>query len=158
MKTFTSMLAVGLLTSTVLFAQAPQSAPSTVSPATTAQKEHLTPEQKAESVTSKMTSVCSLSAEQQTQVKQIVLERAQKNDVNREQLKGNKEAIKTANKENNKAAHDKLKTVLTADQMQKWHQYVKSVKQAKTGTTGTMPASATPASGDAASEELFEVQ
>jgi Spy/CpxP family protein refolding chaperone len=174
MKKLSSLLVIALIASTSLFAQQAPATPATpaapAAPATPAspaapgkvKKEHLNPEQKAEAVTAKMTSVCNLNADQQTQVKQVVLERAQKHEANREQNKGNKEAIKTANKEASKTAHEKIKTILTAEQMQKWHQYVKANRANKKGKgasssePATVPASASPASNEASADDLFD--
>ncbi len=169
MKKLSSLLVVAIIAGTNLFAQqAPATQAKPASPATPAapasapgkaKKEHLSPEQKAEAVTSKMTSVCNLNTDQQTQVKQVVLERAQKHEANRAQNKGNKEAMKTANKEVNKAAHEKIKTILTAEQMQKWHQYVKTARAAKAGTStepATKPASSTSGNNEPSADDLFD--
>ena len=137
MKTFKILFAAILVFTGLLNAQVPSQSAGITTPAQAKpKKEKLSPEQRAEKHTASITSISGLNDDQRAKVKQIFLERAQQHDANHAQHKGDKVAIKAANKEANKAAHEKLKGVLTAEQMQKWHQHVKASK-GKTGNSST---------------------
>lgn len=82
-------------------------------------KEKLTPEQKAEKVSSNMKKSLELSDEQTSQIKAIVLKRAQTNQEIKANADGTKKEIRKEIKEENEISKEELKKILTPEQLAK---------------------------------------
>jgi Spy/CpxP family protein refolding chaperone len=102
----TALLVIGLSA----FAQESKEKPSR------SEMEKLTPEQRAEKHLKKLTSDLNLNEKQQEEVKKIIAEQS----VKRESLKTERKERQTQMKEERTALHEKMKTILTPEQFEKW--------------------------------------
>lgn len=75
-----------------------------------------TPEERAETMTTQLTTALSLTPDQVTKVKEIQLAQAKKSDELRTQAQGDREAMREQMKTLNDATDVKLKAVLTPEQ------------------------------------------
>ncbi len=87
-----------------------------------------TPTERAEAGTKKLTDKVGLTADQQTKVRAIILERVTKSDEIRKKYVGNKEAAKSEVAIVHKDAREKIKAILTPEQLTKLKDETKGKK------------------------------
>ena len=86
------------------------------------------PEKRAEKILKEMTEQLKLDATQVEKLKPIYKENAQAMKLNRQKYKDNPECLRKARFQNRKAMEEKMKTILTNDQMVKFEE-IKKQKQ-----------------------------
>ncbi|MCL6260063.1 DUF4890 domain-containing protein [Aquiflexum sp. TKW24L] len=89
------------------------------------QKESMTPEQRAEKMTTKMTDELSLSEDQKQKIYDINLENAQKRQAQREAMQEEHKAKRAAMQAQNQVQNEQIVAVLTPDQKTKWEEVKK---------------------------------
>jgi Spy/CpxP family protein refolding chaperone len=101
------------------------------------QKESLTPEQRAERITTKMTEELGLTEDQKKKVYQINLENAQKREVQRAAMEEERKAKRTEMQAQAKAQNEQIEAILTPEQKTKWEEVKKeNRKEIREGTRG----------------------
>ena len=89
------------------------------------QKESLTPEQRAERITSKMTEELGLSEDQKQKIYMINLDNAQKREAQRAALEEDRKAKRAEMQAQNQVQNEQIEAVLTPDQKTKWEEVKK---------------------------------
>jgi|GEM_PF-1003368 hypothetical protein len=82
------------------------------------------------------TTVCSLTPDQAAKVKPMIQTFVQTRMDNRQKYQGDKDGMKAANKQNRENLDNQLKTVLSADQIQKMKDYMAQKKQERMNKQG----------------------
>ena len=100
---------------------------------TTAPASQMTPDQKADKETAKVTSALGLNASQQTTFRKLVMERATANKPLREKAKATtnkdeKQKLINQVKANNEKFHTTVNLMLTPDQQTKWADHKKKME------------------------------
>lgn len=88
-------------------------------------KESMTPEQRAEKMTARMTEELGLSEDQKQKIYQINLENAQKRQVQREEMQEDQKAKRAEMQAQNQVQNAQIEAVLTPDQKTKWEEVKK---------------------------------
>jgi Spy/CpxP family protein refolding chaperone len=89
------------------------------------QKESMTPEQRAEKITTKMTEELGLSEDQKQKIYQVNLENAKKRDANRATMEEERKAKRTEMQAQNQAQNEQIEAILTPEQKTKWEEVKK---------------------------------
>lgn len=101
------------------------------------QKEPMTPEQRAEKMTMKMTEELGLSEDQKQKIYQINLENAEKRQVQREAMEEERKAKREEMQAQTKAQNEQIVAILTPEQKTKWEEVKKeNRKEIRGGTRG----------------------
>lgn len=109
-------------------APAPQAAPRAQQAPPARQNRPVTPEERSERATQKVSEVAGLNEEQKKKVKQIMLDRERQREADRKKFQADKEAHKKAAMNNRRASDERLKQVLTPEQYQKVMSHRQEVK------------------------------
>jgi Spy/CpxP family protein refolding chaperone len=101
------------------------------------QKESMTPEQRAERMTNKMTEELGLSEDQKQKIYQINLENAEKRQVQREAMVEERKAKREEMQAQTKAQNEQIEAILTPEQKTKWEEVKKeNRKEIREGSRG----------------------
>lgn len=119
-----------LLAGTFLFTFAAKSF-SQKSDSSTTSKVQLTTEEKAVRAVNEMTKIATLSEDQITQIKPIVLEFFKQKEIDDAQFKGNEDALATAKKNRLSAYSIKIKAIVTDEQYTKLTDYLNNKNKQK---------------------------
>jgi periplasmic protein CpxP/Spy len=92
--------------------------------------QQMTPEQRAEKMTTKMTDELGLSEDQRRKIYDINLENAQKRKVQREAMREEHQAKRTEMQAQNQAQNEQIEALLTPDQKTKWEEVKKENRKA----------------------------
>ena len=120
MKKLLMIAAIFTLTFAGAFAQRGQGGPRGGQ-----QKESLTPEQRAEKITTKMTEELGLSEDQKQKIYQINLENAQKREAQRAAMEEERKAKRTEMQAQNQVQNEQIEAILTPEQKTKWEEVKK---------------------------------
>ena len=85
----------------------------------------------ADKMVNTITTVCSLTPDQVTKIKPMVATFVQTRADNKQKYANDPDGLKAANKENKANLKKQLQTVLTADQVTKYEQYLQEQKEKK---------------------------
>lgn len=91
-------------------------------------KQKKTPEERAKMMTDKLNDIVQLSTDQYSTIYDLLLNNIQQNVSDRKTYTGSKEDLKFMIKERNKATRQKIRTLLTDDQIAKLKEYRKQHK------------------------------
>jgi Spy/CpxP family protein refolding chaperone len=101
------------------------------------QKEPMTPEQRAEKMTMKMTEELGLSEDQKQKIYQINLENAQKREAQRAAMEEERKANRSEMQAQAKAQNEQIEAILTPEQKTKWEEVKKeNRKEIREGSRG----------------------
>ena len=84
------------------------------------QRQRMTPEESAKTMTERMEKALNLTADQKTKIQAIELDLAKQMNTLRQNNQGNRDAMRSAMQEIDKKRDEKYKSVLTADQFKKY--------------------------------------
>lgn len=101
------------------------------------QKESMTPVQRAERMTIKMTEELGLTEDQKQKIYKINLENAQKREAQREERQADQTERRAAMQAQNKEQNEQIETLLTPEQITKWEEVKKEGRrQMQEGSKG----------------------
>lgn len=101
------------------------------------QKEPMTPEQRAEKMTMKMTEELGLSEDQKQKIYKINLENSQKREAQRAAMEQERKANRSEMQAQAKAQNEQIEAILTPEQKTKWEEVKKeNRKEIREGSRG----------------------
>jgi len=120
MKKLLMVAAIFAMTFAGVFAQKGQGGPRGGQ-----QKESMTPVQRAERITIKMTEELGLSKDQKQKIYQINLENAEKRQAQRDAMQEEQKSKRTEMQAQNKARNERMEAILTSEQKTRWDEVKK---------------------------------
>lgn len=145
MKKLKLILLCGLVvTTTIINAQENENPRPPKKPVKQEKGAKLTPEQRAEKQTARMTNQLALQENQKKPVYDVMLERIKKAEADKASCKGDGKCMKQMRVQRNKLADTKLKTILNAEQYNKLQEIRKQAKEKKAKKPATPPVPETP--------------
>ncbi|MEO6884024.1 MAG: hypothetical protein ABI199_08370 [Bacteroidia bacterium] len=89
-----------------------------------------TPEMRTSKIVIEMVKACNLSADQQSKMSAVILEREKQKDADIAQYSNNPEGMKAATKARNQKAKQAALTIMSQEQLNAWKAYRKQKKEA----------------------------